>query len=327
MITLGFAWALLALPLPILIWRLAPPHRERVPALRFPFFRRVADAAGADTRAGAVVLNRSRLQMIAAIACWCLVILALARPERLGAPVEVTRAARDVVLAIDISGSMDTRDFESADGTRMQRLAAVREVVKGFVSGRDGDRMALIVFGSKAYLQTPLTEDLGTILTLLDTTEVGMAGPHTALGDAIGLAIRTFENSEIEERLLILLSDGSDTSSRMDPVNAAEIAASKGVEIYTIGVGDPDATGENRVDIAALQQIAGRTGGAYFFASDAAALDQVYSRIDELAPHKVETTSYRPRQPLAWIPLAMAALLGTATLGVLQLGSRRRTTA
>jgi Ca-activated chloride channel family protein len=327
MISLGFAWALLLLPLPLLVWWLVPPHREQVPALRFPFFRRIVDTAGSEPGPGAVILSRSRLQMLAAITAWCLLVLALARPERVGEPIEITRAARDVVLAIDISGSMDARDFATPDGQPQQRLAAVRDVVQSFVAGREGDRMALIVFGSKAYVQAPLTEDLGTITELLDRTEVGMAGPHTALGDAIGLAIRTFEASDIDQRLLILLSDGTDTASRMSPVNAAEIAAGEDVEIYTIGVGDPDATGEDRVDLATLQDVAARTGGEFFFASDEAALTEVYARIDELAPREVETLSYRPRQSLAWIPLALAALVGLSTVAVLHLGSRRRAAA
>jgi Ca-activated chloride channel homolog len=325
-ISLGLPWALLLLPLPFLVWRLVPAHREPVPALRFPFFRRIVRTAVAEPGPGAVVLTRSRLQMGAAIAAWCLMVLALAQPERVGAPVEVTRSARDVVLAIDISGSMDARDFAAPDGERKQRLAAVRDVVRTFVEGREGDRMALIVFGSKAYVQAPLTEDLDTIIDLLERTEVGMAGPHTALGDAIGLAIRTFEASDIEQRLLILLSDGTDTASRMSPVNAAEIARDKGVEIFTIGVGDPEATGEERVDLATLQDIAARTEGEYFFAADEAALKQVYERIDELAPREVETLSYRPRQSLAHIPLALAALIGLATVAAMHLGiaARRR---
>jgi Ca-activated chloride channel family protein len=203
----------------------------------------------------------------------------------------------------------------------------VRDVVRSFVAQRDGDRMALIVFGSKAYVQAPLTEDLRTIADLLDRTEVGMAGPHTALGDAIGLAIRTFETSDIDQRLLILLSDGSDTASRMSPINAAEIAAAEDVEIHAIGVGDPDATGEDRVDLAVLQDIAARTGGAYFFASDEEALVEVYDRIDELAPREVETLSFRPRESLAWIPLALAASTGLGAIAVLHVGSRRRATA
>jgi len=229
-----------------------------------------------------------------------------------------------VVLAIDISGSMDARDFATPGGVRKQRLAGVRDVVSAFVAGREGDRMALIVFGSAAYLQAPLTDDLETIVALLDRTEVGMAGPHTALGDAIGLAIRTFEASEIEQRLLILLSDGSDTASRMSPVNAAEIAADRDVEIFSIGVGDPDATGEDRVDLATLRTVAGRSGGQYFFAEDERTLQEVYDRIDALAPRAVETLSFRPRQSLSWVALAAAAVIGTATVAVLQIGVARR---
>ncbi|MBY6002304.1 VWA domain-containing protein [Salipiger bermudensis] len=324
MISLAAPWLLALLPLPLLVWRFTPPHRERESALRFPFFRRTAAAAGAEPRAGAVVLSRPRISAFTAALCWTLVILALARPERVGAPITIETAARDVVLAIDISGSMDARDFATPDGARIQRLAGVRQVVNGFVAGREGDRMALIVFGSAAYLQAPLTDDLATITALLERTEVGMAGPHTALGDAIGLSIRTFETSEIDQRLLILLSDGSDTASRMSPVNAAEIAADRGVEIYTIGVGDPSATGENRVDIATLRAVAERTGGEYFFAEDAASLEAVYDRIDELAPRETETLSFRPRQSLSWVPMGLAALLGLGAVLWLQLRTRRR---
>jgi Ca-activated chloride channel family protein len=262
--------------------------------------------------------------MAAAVLAWALVVFALAQPQRVGAPVEQVKAARDVVLAIDISGSMDAQDFEDASGQRLQRLAAVKQVLAEFITGREGDRMGLIVFGSKAYVQAPLTEDLETILTLLERTQVGMAGPQTALGDAIGLSIRTFEASEIEQRLLILLSDGSDTTSAVSPVKAAEIAASEGVEIFTIGVGDPDATGEDRVDLAALGDIARRTGGAYFFAGDGEALTSVYHRIDELAPRETVTLSYRPRQSLAHWPLGLALLVGLGTTFALQSTSRRR---
>lgn len=309
MITLEAPLALLLLPVPWLLWRYAPPHRQRVPSLRFPFFRQIAGAVDAQVRPGAVVLTRARFQLVAGVVAWALIVLALARPERLGEPVEISKAARDVVLAIDISGSMDTVDFESAGGETLQRLAAVRGVVTDFVAEREGDRMALIVFGSRAYLQSPLTEDLETITALLERTEVGMAGPHTALGDAIGLSIRTFENSDIGQRLLILLSDGADTASRMSPVNAAEIAADAEVEIFTIGVGDPDASGEDRVDLGVLRDIAARTDGAYFYASDEAALSAVYDRIDALAPREVETLSSRPRQALAHWPMGLAALV------------------
>lgn len=324
MISLAAPYALLALPLPWLVWRLAPPRMERVSALRFPFFRQIVAAADVKPGPGAVVLQRSRLQLLAACLVWVLIVLALARPERLGAPIEITKSARDVVLAIDISGSMDIVDFAREDGTRLQRLAAVKEVVEQFVAERDGDRIGLIVFGTRAFVQAPLTEDLATILELVKQTEVGMAGPHTAIGDAIGLAIRTFEVSDIDQRLLILLSDGADTGSQMSPVNAAEIAAARGVEIHTIAVGDPRADGENRVDTRALADIAQRSGGSAFFASDYTALAEVYQRIDEMTPRLVEELSYRPRTPLAAICLGLAALIGLLGLLLLTLRGYRR---
>lgn len=318
MIALGLPWALLLLPVPWLVWWLAPPHRERAPALRIPFFRRIADAAGAEARQGSVIPLRRRMQMVVAILVWVMLVVALARPERVGEPIEITKAARDVVLAIDISGSMDERDFVTRTGDRVQRLDAVKRVVGRFIDARDGDRIALIVFGAKAFIQSPFTEDLRTVRELLDQTEVGMAGPHTVIGDAIGLSIRVFEASEVPQRLLILLSDGADTGSRMSPVNAAAIAARNGVEIHTIGVGDPQADGEGQVDLGALEDIAVRTGGRFFFADDEAALAAVYQRIDALAPRDVETLSYRPREPLGHWPLGAAAILALAAIGWLQ---------
>ena len=324
MISFGLPWAFVLLPLPLLVWRFLPAHKERVPAIRFPFFRRVVAEAQVSAAAGAVVMSRAWFQMLVAAFIWAMLVLAIARPERLGAPIETSKSARDLILAIDISGSMDTRDFATAEGAPVQRLAGVRDVVRAFVEGRDGDRMALIVFGTKAYLQSPLTEDTGTIVELLDQTEVGMAGPHTAIGDALGLSIRTFEASEIEQRLLILLSDGADTASRMSPLNAAEIARGEGVEVHTIAVGDPTATGENRVDTQALEDIARRTGGQSFFAADQAALDEIYARIDALTPRLTETQSYRPRQSLHHLPLLLALLAGVGAVAQMIWWQRRK---
>ncbi|MEM9912941.1 MAG: VWA domain-containing protein [Pseudomonadota bacterium] len=323
MMSFSAPWFFLLLPLPWLVWRFVPAHRETVQAFRVPFFRQIARATNQEPRQGSVILSRTRFQMGAALAVWGLLVLALAGPERVGAPIETTKSTRDMVLAIDISGSMNEVDFLSPDGTRLQRLAAVQNVVSDFVTERDGDRVALIVFGTQAYLQAPLTEDLKTITDLIDQTAVGMAGPHTALGDAIGLSIRTFEASEIEERVLILLSDGADTGSLMSPINAAEIARQENVQIYTIAVGDPEGDGENRVDLATLNEIARRSGGEAFFAGDVDALNEVYARIDELNPRDVETLSYRPRRSLAYVPMALAALIATLAVMVLHLRTRR----
>ncbi|WP_204113467.1 vWA domain-containing protein [Shimia biformata] len=324
MISFAAPWALVLLPLPFVVWRFFAPRRERVPALRFPFFRQIVTVGQVEAAAGSVILRRTRLQMAVAVLVWAMLVVALTQPARLGAPVELTKSARDVVLAIDISGSMDTVDFETASGERLQRLQAVKNVVGEFVANRSGDRVALIVFGTRAFLQAPLTADLTTIEDLLNQTEVGMAGPHTAIGDAIGLGIRTFEVSEVDQRLMILLSDGADTGSRMSPLNAAEIAASKGVEIHTVAVGDPAGAGENRVDVAALEGIAQRTGGGSFFASDVAGLADVYDRIDALTPRLVETVSYRPKTALAGWFLAVAAVLGLLAMTVLTYGRIRQ---
>ncbi|MEM1005657.1 MAG: VWA domain-containing protein [Pseudomonadota bacterium] len=323
-VSLAYPMVLLLLPLPYLIWRFAPPHLEPVTAIRVPFFRQITAAAGSQTRAGAAVLVRTRFQIIVAGLVWCLVILSLAKPERLGDPVVIETSARDIVLALDVSGSMDERDFIAPDGTRQQRLSAVKQVMSGFIANRDSDRMALIIFGTRAFVQAPFTEDLQSLQGFLDQIEVGLAGPNTALGDAIGLAIRTFDASDVEERVLILLSDGADTSSRMSPANAAAIAAERGVTIHTIGVGDPDASGEDKVDLPMLQNIASTTGGAYFFAGDQAALRNVYAEIDRLNPRVTESKSFRPRESLVHVPLGLATLLVLAGISVMSLWQRHR---
>ena len=209
MLELAFPWALAALPLPLLAWRLLPPYRRRSSALRVPFFDDIVRAAGAQARAGAVILRRRRLQMISAALSWCLLVLGLARPEWVGEPIVRTEAARDVMLAVDLSGSMDTADFPGEDGRDVRRMDAVRRVVDRFVAARDSDRIGLIVFGNRAYMQLPFTRDLATARSLVALMDVGMAGPQTAIGDAIGLAIHAFASSELSERLLILLTDGS----------------------------------------------------------------------------------------------------------------------
>ena len=324
MLSLAFPLALILLPAPILIRAILPPYRDQVAAIRIPFFRQVTHAADVEAREGAVILRRTKLQMLSAIAIWLLVVLALARPERLGDPVVIETAARDIVLALDISGSMDQRDFVSPEGERMQRLDAVKFVMSQFIDERDGDRIALIVFGTKAFVQAPFTEDLQSLSGFLDQTVVGMAGPNTAVGDAIGLSIRTFQASEVEQRLMILLSDGADTSSRMTPINAAAFAAEQGVTIYTIGVGEVNASGADRVDLDALQDIADLTGGSFFYADDQAALGEIYTRIDEQNPRKVETVSFRPKESLTWMPLALALLIMCSVVAFLHLSSSRR---
>jgi len=308
-IELAAPLALLLLPLPVLVFWLAPPHKQRMPALRLPFFHRYLAAAGVTPSDGAQVVARPLWVWLTGALCWALLVLALARPEQVSAPIHWQTSARDLIVAVDISGSMDEKDFAAQGEAPLQRLEGVKQVIADFLQGREGERVALLVFGSKAYVQSPLTTDLDTLQALLKRTQVGMAGPHTALGDAIGLAIRQFDASEVEQRLLILLSDGADTGSRMSPVNAAQIAADRQVRIITIAIGDPNGSGENRVDTATLKAIAAATGGADFTAADQAALAQVYQQIDALAPRKVADHSYRERRPLAAWPMGLALLV------------------
>ncbi|MEQ9694613.1 VWA domain-containing protein [Shimia sp. SDUM112013] len=323
MLSLAFPYALLLLPLPYLIWRFAPPYRTTSAAIRIPFFREITEATGLTPREGAVVLRRRKVQSWVAILCWGLVVLGLARPELLGQQITQERAARDMMLAVDISGSMDARDMRTEDGAPLQRLRMVKDVVSDFIERRDGDRIGLIVFGTKAYVQTPFTEDLQSATEMLEEMQVGMAGPDTAIGDAIGLAIRTFERSDVEQRLLILLSDGADTSSMMSPVNAAEIAAQSGVSIYTIGVGDPSASGDDRVDLKALEDVARRARGAFYYAEDSDGLEQIYAEIERLNPRVTEVVTFQPRQPLGWLMFGGALLLALLTSVWMQIGIRK----
>jgi Ca-activated chloride channel family protein len=313
------------LPLPILAWWWLPPYRARQASVQVPFFDRLAAATRQTPQRGAVVLQRRRVQMIVAILIWVLIVAALARPQWVGDAVTREISARDLILAIDISGSMEQRDFRTADGETLTRLDGVKRVIKDFIARRRGDRVALILFGTKAYVQVPFTQDLQTAAQLLEQTQVGMAGQQTAIGDTIGLAIKTLEGSSVKQKLLILLTDGNDTASRVPPEHAAEIAQQKGVAVYTIGVGDPAASGENRVDLTVLQSVASTTGGRFFRAEDGAQLQAIYADIDRLAPAKLDTLSWRPKLPLFQWPLGAAVVLGLALwLGLWLTGERER---
>ena len=324
MLEFAYPLAFLALPLPFLVWKFMPPHRERVSALRVPFFDAIVDAAGLDAREGAVVMRRRWVQGAAAVLVWTAIVIGLAKPQWVGEPIERTEAARDIMLAIDLSGSMDYRDFPAADGEVVSRFAAVQQVVAQFVADRESDRIGLIVFGDKAYLQLPFTRDLRTADALVQLMEVGMAGPRTALGDAIGLSIHAFESSEVDDRVLILLTDGNDTASKMTPINAADIAKLNGVEIHTIGIGNVEATGEDRVDFATLETIATRTGGRFFNAEDQATLAEVYREIDAATTADVRTQSWRPRDLLVYWPAGIAVVAVLLAYGFLLADARRR---
>ena len=317
-------WAFLLLLAPALIRWLAPPHRESRDSLQVPYFQRLVALSGETPRPGASIRRRLRIQTLASLVGWCLLVVALARPEWVGEPVKLEKTARDLMLALDLSGSMDADDFRDATGAKTNRLSVAKDVLEEFAAGREGDRLGLIVFGDAAYLQAPFTDDHGTWLALLDSSIVSMAGPSTALGDAIGLAIAHFRQSETENRVLIALTDGNDTGSKVPPLDAAEVAKVEGVTIYTVAVGDPATVGEDALDMETLDAVARITGGGSYVATNRAALSETYQRIDALEPASYDSLSYRPRSAMFHIPLAAFALVYVTAMPLFALVGRRR---
>lgn len=309
MIAFAYPWLFVLLVLPLLVWWALPSYREASESVRLPYFGEVASAAGLQPAAGAHVPHRNLAQRVLAPVAWALIVVALARPQYLEPPIYKTEPVRDLLLALDLSQSMDTRDFRNPNGALEARVQAVREVVGDFVSHRPGDRIGLIVFGDAPYPLAPFTLDHALARTLIEDMVPGMAGASTSLGDAIGLGIKMFDNSHATEKVVIVLTDGNDTASRMPPMQAAEIAKARGVVVHTVGIGDPAATGEQKVDLETLQRIAAATGGRYFFGADQNALASIYDTLDRVTPHKVRTLSWRPRRELFMWPLGAAVLL------------------
>lgn len=303
MLTLAYPWLLVLLPAPLLVWWLTPPHREPRQGLVVPFLSRLAERSGQHPAEGAIVMRGGWLRRIAMVVFWVCAVVALARPQLIEPPITKQVPVRDLLLAVDLSGSMETQDFKNAAGKTVDRLSAVKEVLDDFLARRKGDRVGLIFFGSAPFVQAPFTEDLKVCRQLLDEAQTKMAGPQTAFGDALGLAITVFDRSTVKERVLIALTDGNDTASKVPPAKAAEIAKDKGIVIHTISVGDPTAAGEDALDVDSLKAVAATSGGIYAHAEDRKQLEEIYGKIDALETRKAETISHRPRRDVYWWPL------------------------
>lgn len=324
-ISLEVPWALLLLPLPYLVYRFAPPHRERTEAVRVPFFHVLSELAGVQPEEGAAIRNRHRLRLALLTAVWVLTVAALTRPVLYGEPVTVERSARDMLLAVDLSGSMDTRDLRDAAGREQRRIDVVKEVVSEFVSRREGDRLGLVVFGAAPYLQVPFTTDTRLVDTLLGESETGMAGDQTVLGDAVGLCLRVLSRSEASNRVIVLLTDGNDTGSVVPPVQSARIAARRGVTLHIVGVGDPRVAGEDGLNEDVLGQMASLTGGRYFHASDRTELASIYDELDGLEEITYESRTFTPERGVFHYPLGLAVLLMALFFAFLFARGMRRT--
>jgi Ca-activated chloride channel homolog len=309
---LAWPWALAALPLPLLAMLLPRAPALPAPTLRFPFF---AALHGALEGSGN---QRSRTRLALAALAWVLLVLAAARPQMIGDTVHLPVTGRSIMLAVDLSGSMQTEDMRSGNEA-VSRLGAVKQVAGEFIEHRAGDRLGLILFGDAAYLQVPLTLDRKTVHTLLDEAQIGLAGQQTAIGDAIGLAIKRLRDEPKQNRVLILLTDGASNAGNVDPLKAADLAANEGVRIYTIGVGADETlmqglfglqrTMSGDLDEETLKAIAEKTHGRYFRASDLKSLAQIYALLDKIEPLSKDQQNWRPVTELYQWPLAGALLL------------------
>ena len=319
-IVFEYPWLLCAIVLPYFVWRFLPDYLQPHLSIYVPFFQRVVEATEQTPSAGAIAHRRQLIQSIALISCWIGLVLSLARPVLLG-EVEITqKTGRDLMVAVDLSQSMEQKDyFITGQSDPISRMDALKRVLNDFADERKGDRLGLIVFGSGAYLQVPFTEDIALWKSLLNEMDTQMAGPATAIGDAIGLSIRAFEPSTTKQRLLLLVTDGSDTHSRLDAVDAARVAASDKIQIMTLGLGDPKTEGDDKVDFNSLQKIAKVSGGQMYVASDNKSLKKVLDDINSIAPASYDQQVFQPKQDLyPWImgPLLVFYLLVWAYLSL-----------
>lgn len=305
-------WALFALPLPLLFFALPAKPQTVGAALRVPML-----TSGLQSEVNKP--TKSRLNLLLAILAWIALVLAAARPQWLGEPVSIPAEGRDLMIAVDLSGSMKIDDME-VNGRQVDRLVMIKSVLRKFIQRRVGDRLGLILFADTAYLQAPLTYDRDTVEKLLREAVIGLVGEQTAIGDAIGLAIKRFKVREESNRVLILLTDGQNTAGNISPQQANELAISENVTVYTIGVGADQMLVQSffgrrqvnpsqELDEDMLTEIAESTGGQYFRARDAASLEQIYATLDELEPIERESRQMRPLKSLFFYPLAIALLL------------------
>lgn len=326
MIEFVWPWMILVLPLPVLLrWLTPPADPVQGAALRVPFLRELARPGDAGR------LTHRKWPLWIGASTWALLVAASSQPQWLGEPVALPVSGRDMMLAVDLSYSMREQDFKLG-GQWVDRLTATKSVADEFISRREGDRIGLILFGENAYLQTPLTFDRETVRTLLGEAQIGLAGRATAIGDAIGLAVKRLRENDQSNRVLILLTDGANTAGEVDPLQAAGLAAQEGLTVYTIGIGADEMLlrgvfGTRRVnpsvdlDERTLRAIADLTGGRYFRARDTAELEEVYRLLDQLEAIEQDPETFRPITALFYWPLGVALMLA-ALLLVAQLRER-----
>jgi Ca-activated chloride channel family protein len=315
MIDWHWPWAFFLLPLPLIVFWLLPKVKQQEAALKVPNL----ELWQTSTQVAQIQSQQTWPSLVLPLLLWLALLTALARPHILGDVVELPTSGRDLMLAIDISGSMAIEDMK-LQNRPVNRLSTVKKVLNDFVSQRQGDRLGLVLFGSQAYLQAPLTFDGQTVQTLMNEAQIGLAGKKTAIGDAIGLTIKRLQSHPEQSRVVILLTDGANTAGEVEPLKAAELAQQSNVKIYTIGLG-ADAMevasffGSRQVnpsrdlDEVTLQKMADITGGHYFRARDSKELEKIYDMIDQLEPTEKDPEIFRPQVNIYYWPLAFALII------------------
>lgn len=310
MFELTWPWALVLLPLPFIIQRLLPEQKHHMSyALKIPFYKYLQ---GKSLRA----VQPKQINLLLLWILWISLVIALSGPQWLGAPQVIQREGRNILLALDLSGSMQQSDIK-INARPVTRLTVVKAAAESFINQRKGDRIGLILFGTRAYLQTPLTFDHQTVLHMLQDATVGLAGETTSIGDAIALSVKRLKKTPPKSRVLILLTDGSNNSGNIEPLQAAEIAKQNHIKIYTIGLGaerqvvrsifGPQVYNPSQdLDEKTLKEISTLTGGDYFRAKDYQQLQNIYKKINSLEAVKSDADVFRPVKVYYYIPLFIA---------------------
>jgi len=334
MLEFSWPWLALLLPLPLVVRWLSRSGSNAGAALRAPFYQDWQELIGQQETRNNGGGNAFILLLMSLL--WLCLVAAACRPNWVGDPINLPTSGRDLMLAVDISGSMAQEDMVINDRA-LPRITVVKAVVNEFVRQRQGDTLGLILFGSQAYIQSPLSFDLQTLQVLMDEAQVGFAGKQTAIGDAIGFAIKRLRERQQSSRVLILLTDGADTASTLPPMRAADLAAKAGIRIYTIGVGATEMEigglfgsrfGARTVNPSAdldentLRGIAEATGGQYYRARNPAELQKAYSDIATLEPIEQDSQPLRPRRSLLHWPLLAALVCATLIAFVNAWGGR-----
>lgn len=301
-------WVFLLLPLPLLVRYFLSPKKQSFTQVWIP----LADGLQQQNS----VKTNPLISFIIPWLLWLLLLTTAAKPIWFDQPIRIQQKSRDMILSLDLSGSMKEVDMP-LNGTTVDRLTLVKSIVKDFVQQRKGDRIGLILFADHAYLQTPLTFDVETVSTMVDETEIGLVGNRTAIGESIAMAIKRFVENKNEQRVLILLTDGANTSGKIKPIAAAKQAAKNNIKIYTIGIGADQMIkrgffGDQRVNPSAdldektLTEIASVTNGQYFRARNQDDLQKIYDTINKLQPVDSDFLEFRPEKNLFFWPLSLA---------------------